>query len=96
MFGQYIRPYVERFCQGVSIDHLVQMAENREDVYHIWLDQFSSGEKPPRIAGLFREQIKDEMKRVMAEVCPEYYRVFDANPSWAERQLDGLFVELFS
>ncbi len=96
MFGHYIRPYVERFCQGVSIDHLARMAENGEDVYHSWLERFCSREKPPRIAGLFREQIKGEMKSVMAEVCPEYYRVFDGNPTWAERQLDGLFVELFS
>jgi hypothetical protein len=71
------------------------MIERGEDVYPLWLREFSTGEKPPKIARLFEGEIRKEVKNVLAEVSPEHFRVFNANSAWSERQLDGLFEELF-
>lgn len=95
MFSKYIRPYLERFCSKVTVAELCQIVEKGEDVYPIWLEEFASGEKPPGFAYLFRNAIKEEVKRILAELSPQHFRIFDANPSWTARQLDGLLAELF-
>ena len=95
MIEEQIRPHLESFCAQVSVDDLCQAIEKGEDVYPLWLQDFSTGEKPPKIAALFEGEIREEVKNVLAEVSPEHFRLFDANPAWSERQLDGLFEELF-
>jgi len=92
---EQIRPHLESFCRRVSVEDLLQVIERGEDVYAMWLQDFSAREKPPKIAALFEGEIRKEVKNVLAEVSPEHFRVFDANPAWSERQLDGLFDELF-
>lgn len=96
MFGEYIRPYLRKFCSKVNVDQLCQIVEKNEDVYPIWLEEFSDDEKPPGFAYLFEDVIREEVKKILAELSPEHFRVFDANPNWAERQLDGLLEELFN
>lgn len=95
MFEPYIKPYLVKFCSKVSVDELCELIINGKDVYQIWLEEFSDGDKPPEFASLFEDTIKNEVKVVMAQVSPEHARVFDANPAWTERQLDGLMNELF-
>lgn len=93
---QFMKPHLENFCQQVSLDDLVRAVEEDEDVYPIWVDQFSEGQRPPRIAILFQGEIRRQVKQLLAETCPEHFSVFDANPTWSERQLDGLFEKLFA
>lgn len=95
MFAEYIRPVLEKFCSKVSVEDLCQIIEKGQDVYPIWLEQFSDDEKPPEFAYIFEDVIKAETKRIMAEISPEHFRAFDANPTWGNRQLDGLMEELF-
>ena len=94
MLGRFIRPYLERFCNAVSVEELVSMVDKGEDVYPEWIKQFGDSERPPAFAVFFRGDIISEVRKQMAEVSPQHFRVFEANPSWAERQLDGLMREL--
>lgn len=97
MFESYIKPYLVKFCSKVSVDELCELIIDGKDVYQTWLEEFSNGDKPkiPEIAYLFQGAIKSEVKAAMAQVSPEHARVFEANPAWTERQLDGLLNELF-
>lgn len=95
MFEGYIKPYLAKFCSRVSVDELCQIIETGKDVYLIWLEDFSDSEKPPGFAYLFEDVLKEQTKKVLAEISPEHFRMFDANPVWADRQLDGLIEELF-
>lgn len=95
MFEPYIKPYLVKFCAKVSVDELCELIINDKDVYQIWLEEFSDGDKPPAFACLLQGTIKNAVKIVMAQVSPEHARVFDANPAWTERQLAGLMNELF-
>jgi len=92
---EQIRPHLETFCARVSVEDLCHIIEKEEDVYPLWLEEFSTGETRPKIAVLFEGEIRKEVKKVLAEACPEHFRLFAANPAWSERQLDGLFGELF-
>jgi hypothetical protein len=96
MFESYIKPYLEKFCSKVSVEELCELILNGQDVYQIWIKEFSDGDKPkiPEIASLLEGTIKGEVKTVMAQVSPKHARVFEANPSWTERQLNGLMNEL--
>jgi len=96
MFESYIKPYLVKFCAKVSVEELCELIINSKDVYETWLEQFSNGDKPkiPEIASLLEGQIKREVKAVMAQVSPEHARLFEANPSWTEKQLNGLLNEL--
>lgn len=97
MFEQYIRPYIENFCQKISLEDLCRIIESGKDIYPIWVRDFSNGsEKPPEFAYIFEDVIKAETKRIMAEISPDHFRAFDANPTWGNRQLDGLMNELLS
>lgn len=96
MFEGYIRPYLEKFCSKVTVDELCQIVERGEDVYPVWLKDFSDEEKPPWFAYFAGDAIKEEVKEVLAEISPEHFRVFDLNPGWANRQLDGLLEELLA
>lgn len=95
MFEPYIKPYLVKFCSRVSVDELCELIINGQDVYQIWLEEFSDGDKPPEFAHLLQDTIKNEVRIVMAQVSPEHARLLDANPAWTERQLDGLLNELF-
>lgn len=95
MLELYIRPYLEKFCSKVTVDELCQIVERGQDVYPLWLKDFSDEEKPPWFASFLGAVIKGEVKEVLAEISPEHFRVFEVNPGWANRQLDGLLEELF-
>lgn len=97
MFESFIRPYLVKFCAKVTVEQLCEAIIKGKDVYKSWIEEFSDGDKPeiPEIASLLQGMIKNEVKTVMAQVSPEHARVFEANPSWTERQLDGLLNELF-
>lgn len=95
MLESYIRPYLEKFCSRVTVDELCHIIERGEDVYPVWLEDFSDEEKPPWFAYFLEAQIKAEIKEILRETSPEHFRVFDLNPGWANRQLDGLLEELF-
>lgn len=90
MFEAYIKPYLERFCSKVSVEQLCELIASGQDVYQSWIEEFSDGDRPPEIAYLFEDKIKHELKTVMAEVSPGHALLFEANPAWTERQLDGL------
>jgi len=95
MFEPYIKPYLVKFCSKVSVDELCELITNGKDVYQSWLEEFSDGDRPPELAYLFQDTLKDEVKIVMAQVSPEHARLLESNPAWTERQLDGLMNELF-
>ncbi|MBA7608580.1 hypothetical protein ES703_15758 [subsurface metagenome] len=95
VFEGYIKPYMEKFCSKVTLDELCHMIEQGQDVYPLWLEDFSNEEKPPWFAYFLEAQIKAEVREVLAEISPEHFRVFDLNPAWANRQLEGLLEELF-
>jgi hypothetical protein len=98
MFESYINPYLVKFCSKVSVDELCKLIIEGKDVYQTWVEEFSDGDKPkiPEFACLLRDTIKNEVKVALAQVSPGHARVFEANPDWTGRQLDGLLDALFN
>lgn len=95
----YMRSYVQRFLDRVSVEELIEIRERDEDVYPLWLSTLSEDNErsrtPPWVAYLFQDHLKSVMKETILELSPAHYRVFDANPSWSNRQLDGMFFSVF-
>ena len=99
------RNYIEKFCNGFSVEDLQYAAEHRLDIVRFLLSQYlltpgqekTARKKAQSYRDLFEELATvDNVLRAFRSASAEHAEVLEAHQDWLQDQIQAAHADLFS